>query len=336
MPKHARAARSQAHASTPAASAAQRGGAHRSKPSLDARLGADSERSGPRPTWSGSLSFGLVTIPVELYPATRSRRRRARMLDEHGAVLERRYYCPQDGKTLDASAIVRGYELPNGKYVLVDDAELQALEPKKSREIDLRLFTDRRSLDPVSFERGYVLVPARDANKAYRLLTQVMQRTQRAGIATFVMREREYIVAIVSDGRCLLAETLRFADELRSVADLELPKRGAAPKPLLSRIERALAAKHAHHVDPKQLVDPAHARLDALIENKRRRGAVVAAQAGEPGADESRGAEVIDLMQLLKSSLRGQAGASASGKTKRSHAARVPRRAPVGKRKRAG
>jgi DNA end-binding protein Ku len=302
--------------------ASKRGRAHDASSDVE-RTESDAAPAGARPTWSGSLSFGLVTIPVELYSAIRPRQRRARMLDEDGAVLSRRYYCPADGKELDDSEIVRGYELPNGKYVLIEDEELEALEPKKSREIDLRLFTDRRMLDPVLFERAYLLIPGSQGNKAYRLLTEVMHRTERAGIATFVMREREYIIAIVSDGRCLLGETLRFADELRPVEELDLPKSGKTPKPVLTRIERARSAKRAKHVDVKKLVDPAHAQLEKLIESKRRRGETVAARAAEPDqlAAESGGAEVIDLMQLLKSSLRNRAKPSAATKAKPARAA---------------
>jgi DNA end-binding protein Ku len=300
--------------------ASKRGRAHHAGSDVEdvERTESKAAPAGARPTWSGSLSFGLVTIPVELYSAIRPRQRRARMLDEEGAVLSRRFYCPTDGKELDDSEIVRGYELPNGKYALVDDEELEALEPKKSREIDLRLFTDRRKLDPVLFERAYLLIPASEGNKAYRLLTEVMHRTERAGIATFVMREREYIIAIVSDGRCLLGETLRFADELRPLDELDLPTAGKGPKPMSSRIERALATKRAKRIDAKKLVDPAHARLEKLIETKRRRGETIAARAAEPEplAAESGGAEVIDLMQLLKSSLRNRAKPPTASKAK--------------------
>jgi DNA end-binding protein Ku len=132
------------------------------------------------------------------------------------------------------------------------------------------------------------------------------------------MREREYIIAIVSDGRCLLGETLRFADELGPVEELDLAKSGKAPKPVLTRSERALAAKRAKRIDAKKLVDPAHERLEKLIESKRRRGETVAARATEPEqlAAKSGRAEVIDLMQLLKSSLRNRAKPSAATKAK--------------------
>jgi DNA end-binding protein Ku len=261
---------------------------------------------GPRPTWSGSVSFGLVTIPVELFPASHPPAQRAHMLDRDGTQLVRRYYCPDDGEALDDDAIVRGYELPDGKYVVVSDAELEALAPKKSREIDLRLFTEQSALHPALFEQTYVLVPASGANKAYRLLAEVMAQKQRAGIATFVLREREYIVAIVSDGRWLFGQTMRFADELQSADALSLPKLPARPdEQQLSRYERALAAVSGGRFQPADLVDPAHRKLEQLLQKKRKQGKLLAKRDESASeAPHQAGAEVIDLMERLKNSLQ--------------------------------
>jgi DNA end-binding protein Ku len=265
------------------------------------------QRTGPRPTWSGALSFGLVTIPVELFPASRPAGHRAHMLDTDGTQLVRRYYCPKDGEDLDDSVIVRGYELPNGKYVVVSDEELEALAPKKSREIDLRLFTERGALHPALFEQAYVLAPTSDANKAYRLLADVMYRKERAGIATFVLREREYIIAIVSDGRWLFGQTMRFADELHSAEALSLPEPGKPSKELLTRCKRALAAVSGKAFDPTELVDPGRLQLEKLLEKKRKQGQVIAKP--ESGGDDAGtgGAEIIDLMERLKQSLQQKA-----------------------------
>ncbi|HTU63921.1 MAG TPA: Ku protein, partial [Polyangiales bacterium] len=145
------------------------------------------ERSGLHPQWSGSLSFGLVSIPVQLYSATRTARVSLRMLAPDGAPVVRRFFCPDDGEQVNKEDLARGYEYKPGKYVQVTDEELEALEPDKSRDIDLRLFVPVTSLDPVYFERMYFLTPSGDSNKAYQLLVGVMERTGRAGIATFVM-----------------------------------------------------------------------------------------------------------------------------------------------------
>lgn len=270
------------------------------------------QQQGPRPTWSGNLSFGLVTIPVELYSATRPPPLRAHTVTEDGVRVARKYYCDKDDRDLQADELVRGFELPDGKYVLVDDAELEALAPKKSREIDLQLFTDQASLHPALFENPYVLAPARDntAGKAYRLLVEVMHRQRRAGIATFVLREREYIIAIVSDGRLLLGETLRFADELRSAETMELPSPKKPKAALVTKFARALAAKGKGAFDPTKLVDPGHEALAKLLESKRKKGEVVKpppTPENENAVAEADGGEVVDLMRMLKQSLQQSA-----------------------------
>ena len=115
----------------------------------------DAEESGqPRAFWSGTLSFGLVSIPVDLLPAHRTTRGALRMLDSDGTPLARRYFCPEDEQEIDPAHLVRGFELDSGKVVVVTDEELEALAPKKSREIDLRLFVDRDQIDPLYFARS--------------------------------------------------------------------------------------------------------------------------------------------------------------------------------------
>jgi DNA end-binding protein Ku len=183
-----------------------------------------SEEGGGRAFWSGMLSFGLVSVPVDLLPAHSSSRAPLRMLDTDGTPLARRYYCPVDEQEVEADQLERGYELDDGKIVVVTDEELEALAPKKSREIDLRRFVDRDSIDPLYFERSYFLAPGKGSGKAYRLLASVMESSRRAGIASFVMRDKEYLVAIFAEGGLLRGETLRFADQVRSSRSVGLPK----------------------------------------------------------------------------------------------------------------
>jgi DNA end-binding protein Ku len=253
-----------------------------------------------RAFWSGTLSFGLVSIPVELLPAHRTSRGGLRMLDADGTPLARRYYCPADETEVIADHIVRGYELDNGKVVVVTDEELEALAPKKSREIDLRLFVDRDSIDPLYFERSYFLAPGADSGKAYRLLGAVMERTRRAGIATFVMRDKEYLVAIFADGGLLRGETLRFSDEVRSTGDVGLPKRTSVDASALERMKRAVSALAAKNWNPSELTDP-HESIRELAERKYTKGKDVVAIGGAAAAEN--GGEVIDLMEVLRQSL---------------------------------
>ena len=168
-------------------------------------------------------------------------------MSPQGSLLERRFYCPRDGKEVTPNEIVRGYELEDGSYILVDDAELEAIEPQKTREMDLRVFIDLTELPPALLERGYYLTPLKEATKAYRLLAGVMEQTKRAGIASFVMRDREYLVAIFARDGILSAETLRFADEIRDPHPLACQAPGAAPSqahvPVFEQSINALLSK---------------------------------------------------------------------------------------------
>jgi DNA end-binding protein Ku len=130
----------------------------------------------PRGFWSGTLTFGLVSVPVDLFPAVRSRRIGLRMLGPEYQPLVRRYFCSADGKALDNEDIVRGYENDDGSFTLVDDEELDALAPRKSRDIDLRRFVAREEIPRQLLERPYVLAPSGDSTKAYHLLAETMER----------------------------------------------------------------------------------------------------------------------------------------------------------------
>ena len=180
---------------------------------------------------------------------------------------------------------------------MVSDEELERLEPRKSREIDLRLFVPRAELDPVYFERAYFLAAANQASKAYRLLCAVMEKSDRAGIATFVMHDREYLIAIFAESGVLCAQTLRFADEIRPAAARASRKAQAA---VVQRIEKAIAAREKKDLDPKELEDEDAAALRALAEKKRRHGDTVK---HKPERGDAPQAEIIDLVQVLKQRL---------------------------------
>jgi DNA end-binding protein Ku len=171
---------------------------------------------GARAFWSGTISFGLVSIPVNLFPANRSRSTGLRLLDKDGTPLRRRFFCPKDERDVHPEHVLRGYELENGEYVVVTDEELESLEPRKTRDIDLTRFVNKDDVPATLFERGYYLTPAGDSTKAYRLLAEVMEETGRVGIATFVMRGKEYLVAILAEDGIMRAETLRFQNEVRT------------------------------------------------------------------------------------------------------------------------
>ena len=133
------------------------------------------------------------------------------MLGPDGQPLARKYFSQKTEKDLDADEIVRGYEVDKGKFVVITDEELERLEPDKSRDIDLKRFVPEDSIPPIYFERGYFLAPEGNSQKAYKLLAETMKKTSQAGVATFVMRGKEYLVAIFSDNGILRAEVMRFS-----------------------------------------------------------------------------------------------------------------------------
>jgi DNA end-binding protein Ku len=265
-----------------------------------------------RPLWSGLLTFGLVSIPVDLYPATRPGGAPLRLLDEDGTPLHRHYYCPEHDADVPQEQLVRGYELDDGRYVTVTDEELESVDPKKSREIDLRLFAPEDGIDPMYFEHAYFLAPGEDSGKAYRLLANIMEKTKRAGIATFVMRDQEYLVAILSDNGLLRAETLRFHDEVRSPKTIGVPRARKAPAALVKKFEQAIAELETKRLPTAELTDEHAERIEELVHKKQRRGEDVVRS--KTPAEKPEGGDVIDLMEALKRSLKGARGRSAQKK----------------------
>lgn len=242
-------------------------------------------------------------MPVDLFPATQSEHVALRMLDADGTPLARRYFCSRDDRELDDDDIVRGFEL-DGRYVVVTDDELGALEPDKSRDIDLRRFVDRDAIDPRFLANAYYLTPGGGSTKAYRLLAETMQRTGRAGIATFVMRGKEYLVAILAERGILRAETLRFQDELRSDTDIGLPDKPRLKKAEVTSMEKAVHAHSKARLDRRELEDDYTAELRKLARSKqrKRKDVVAAPEAAEPGDD----ADVIDLVDVIKRGMKGR------------------------------
>jgi DNA end-binding protein Ku len=266
------------------------------------RSEANGEQSGPRPFWSGTLTFGLVSVPVNLFPANKSSRAPLRMLGPEGEPLARKYYSEKTERQLDADEMVRGYEIDKGKYVVITDDELDRLAPEKSRDIDLKIFVPEDSIPPVYFERGYFLTPAAGSEKAYKLLAETMEKEGKAGLATFVMRGKEYLVAIFAEHGILRAETMRFPDELRSPADVGLPKKTKAPPAMVRKFEKLISTKSKKQLSPRKLEDEQTERLLKLVKKKsgQRKNVV------EVETEKRDQGKVIDLMAVLKKSLAGK------------------------------
>lgn len=263
------------------------------------------EEEQPHAFWSGIIAFGLVSLPVSLFPANRGNPATLKMVDAKGALLKRQFFCGKDDKPLEREDIVRGYEIERDRYVVVEDEELVALEPEKSREIDLKHFVSLGAINPIFFERAYFLVPDGDTTRAYRLLAKSMEDEQKVGIATFVMRGKEYLVAIIAERGILRAETLRFHDELRSPEEVGLPEREAADNKVLERMRAAIRKAMHKRFDREQLCDPHTRELMQRIEKKLKSGKDVIPAPEEPEA-EAIESNVIDLMEVLKERLQGR------------------------------
>ncbi len=239
---------------------------------------------------------------MSLFPAARSNRTSLRMLGPDGQPLKRKYYAEKTGKDLDVDEVVRGYEVDKEKYVIVTDEELERLAPEKTRDIDLKQFVPADSIPPIYFERGYFLTPAAGSQKAYKLLAETMAKSDLAGIATFVMRGKEYLVAIFAENGILRAETMRFADELRSPADIGLPKKTAPSKATVSKFEKIIAGKSKKQFSPSKLADKQADSLLKLVKKKQSKRANVVKVEEEVETDH----KVVDLVAILKKSLGGK------------------------------
>ena len=259
-----------------------------------------------KPFWSGVVTFGLVSVPVSLFPATRGTTLRLRMVDDKGNLLKRRFFGSEDSKPLDAKNLVRGYEIEKDRFVIIEDDELEALDPEKSREIDLKLFVDLNTLSPLYFERAYFLVPNGGSTKAYRLLAETLVQEGRAGIATFVMRGKEYLCAIIAERGILRAETLRFADELRSPKAIGLPEMKSVDAAEVKHFTQAIKGLKTKTLDHAELKDQRSARIIKLADKKLRSGTdIVKASTDDEEVEES-STNVVDLMEVLKERLQGK------------------------------
>lgn len=227
------------------------------------------------------------------------------MLGPDGQPLSRKYYSEKTERDLDADEIVRGYEIKKGKFVVITDEELERLAPDKTRDIDLKRFVPQESIPPVYFERGYFLTPAAGSEKAYKLLAQTMEKDGKAGVATFVMRGKEYLVAIFAENGILRAEAMRFPDELRTPEDVGLPKKPKIPKAAVSKFEKLISSKSKKQLSVRKLEDEQSERLLKLVKKKsaQRKNIV---EVDTDSAVEREPGKVVDLVAILKKSLAGK------------------------------
>ena len=191
--------------------------------------------------WSGTISFSLVAIPVQLVKAIAPGRVSFRLLhDKDYSPLARRMFCPEQEKLVPPDEIVRGYEIAPDRYLPITDEELASVSPERSRTIEIVEFIDMKEVDPIYYDHPYYLVPTKGGEKAYRLLVEVMARTNKAGLAKFVLAEREYLVAVKSTEGALALITLHYGDEILPDEDLA-PREGTIEAAEKSRMKKSIA-----------------------------------------------------------------------------------------------
>jgi DNA end-binding protein Ku len=252
-----------------------------------------------RPLWSGSLSFGLVNVPVQLFSAVRDLDLHFTQLHEKdGAPIETRRFCKDEDEEVPYEEIGRGFDLDDGKQVVLTDAELSTVAPRRTRTIDIEAFVDLADVDPIHFDHPYFLAPAGDTEgtrRAYRLLVEVMGATDRAALGRFVMRTKEYLVAVrVRDDRLTLT-TMLFADEIRPTKDIPSGGKKPTKKQLDGAVEliEALAADW----EPDDYKDRYRRRLRDVV-NRKKKGQTI-----EVPEKEEQPAPVADLLAALEQSL---------------------------------
>ena len=272
----------------------------------------------PRALWKGSISFGLVNIPIELHTAVRNHRPHFRMLhakDKSPVKFER--VCIRDGHPVAWEDLVKGYEYQKGHFVVVtkDDFEAAALE--KTRTVDIIDFVKADEIDDRYFETPYYLVPAKGGERAYALLRDAIRESGRIGIAKFILREAQHLAAVEVIEQSLVLTVMRFADELVDATQFDLPG-DAGVRKAERDMAKALVNSLAAEWDPAKYTDQYRENLLRIIKGKVKGKKVDLEPASEP-----RQAQVVDLMERLRRSLEQGGGKSRPAKT-RARAAKRP------------
>jgi len=265
-----------------------------------------------RALWKGSISFGLVNIPIELHTAVRNHRPKFRMLhakDKSPVRFER--VCIRDGHAVAWEDLVKGYEYAKGHFVVLTKEDFQAAAVEKTRTVDIIDFVKADEIDDRFFETPYYLVPAKGGERAYALLREAIRESGRIGIAKFILRDSQHLAAVEVIENAIVLTVMRFADELVDVKQFDLPGDSGIRKPELD-MAKALVNNLAAAWDPEKYTDQYRENLMKVIQAKVKGKKIDFAPAEEP-----RQAEVVDLMERLRRSLEQGGGGKSARKTAR-------------------
>lgn len=265
-----------------------------------------------RAIWKGSISFGLVHIPVGLFSAEKTNDLSFRQLDRRNlSPVGYRKYNKATGEEVESDVIVKGYEYESGHYVVLSDEDLLRANPEKTQTVEITDFVDLEDIEPVFYDKPYYLAPTGKNAKGYALLREALKRTRKVGIAKVVIRSREYLSAVVPQGNVLVLEILRYADEIRSTDDLEVPgddlqalgvndREVEMAERLVEGMTAEWTPEKYHDTYREDLMGLIQGRIDSGHTNEPDESPV-------PEVGEARG-DVIDIMSLLKRSVEATTG----------------------------
>jgi DNA end-binding protein Ku len=265
-----------------------------------------------RAIWKGSISFGLVNIPIALYPATRREDLKFRLL--RGSDLSPVNYkrvAEKDGKEVPWDQIVKGYEYEKGKFVVLDEKDFQRVDLEATQTVDIQDFVDVDEIDPMYFYKPYYLEPQKGGDKAYVLLRETLAKTKKVGIAKVIIKTRQYLAGVKPLEHTLVLELMHFAEELADPEKLNVPKRSAEPGKREIDMAKALVESMSAAWDPTKYKDDYRDALLDVIEEKVESGGK---EIAEKPKEKKPSSKVIDLVAVLQESL---AKAQSEGKKKR-------------------
>jgi DNA end-binding protein Ku len=261
----------------------------------------------PRAIATAQIAFGLVSIPVKLFSAAESSERISfNMIHKDcGSRIQQQLFCPKDERTIDRTETAKGFEFAKGQYVLFNEEELKALEKKATQAIEISEFLPSTTIDPIYFSKSYYLAPDKGGDRAYALLTKALEETGRWALARYSARGKGYLVVVRPLGKGLVMQQLFYANEVRTIDELDLGEPIVKDNELKMAVQLAqMGAAEEFH--PENYRDEVADRVRALIQKKIDGEEITASDVEEPRA------QVIDLMEALKASLAGRAPRSAA------------------------
>ena len=270
-----------------------------------------------RGLWKGAISFGLVNVPVELHSA----KRRTSELDM--TMLDKRDLAPvgykrvnkATGKEVPWAEVVKGYEYQNDKYVVLSDEDFRRANPEAAKTVDIQAFVELADIAPQYFETPYYLIPGKRGEKAYALLRDTLKKAGKAGIATVMIRTKQYLAALIAQDELLVLNTLRYHDELKKASDFDIPDAKVSAKEM--DMAMRLVDDMADKWQPARYTDTFKDDLLKRIEEKVDAGQTEEITEPAKGAREPKSADVVDLMSLLKKSIEKKPAKRASHGKKR-------------------